>query len=144
MRSLKDLMESGFFNSDISVIKAYLQQLEIISDVPDMLTELMRTQLEEYRRKQRKRDEMHFSEGFEHYFKNYPPEVASKFVLMYADIAAEEEFSDHMKEWIRTHVPTLKLVSPFYQEIVYRINKLGVRFSNQTDEDVQSLKNRFE
>lgn len=144
MKSLEYMMKNGLYSSDISLIKAYLSQDEVIDQVPQLLTDIMTVKLDEYERLRRKQLERSLSESFVSYFKNYPPEVAGKFVLMYADITAEQEFSEHMVKWIKETVPTLQLVSPFFQEIIYKINQLGVRFANQTNKDVEDLRKRFE
>lgn len=132
MKSLKELMDEQDA-SDIKLIKMYLSQPEIITEAPELLTSIMQAQLNKYielRRQQLSWGTM----SFDYYYDIYPKPIASMLTHLTLKVIAQDEFSDVDINWLNDVVPTLKLGYAFFNPLLQKINFMGLRFKEQTQD----------
>lgn len=141
MKSLKELIkssETGLTDkSDITIIKEYLSQPEILEKAPEILVDILQGQINRYvllRRQQLTWGTM----SFDYYYDDFPKDIASEFVHLTLKVIAAEEFNTAELKWIQENVPKLKLKQAFYVPLLDELNGLGYRFQNQTDENFQT------
>lgn len=132
MKSLKELVDLGEKCDlpELSVIKAYLSQPEVISDAVPLLTALLQDrikELEKFKAKQR----CWQSAPFDFYYRQFPLEVAAQLDFMSRKLILNLSLSEKDTEWIKENVPNLKKPTAMWHELYEEIHRLGVSFKDE-------------
>lgn len=131
MKTLKEIMDLGSFFGvdDMSIIKEYLMQPEIIDKAPQLIVDVMQEKINEYARLRR----MQLTWGvqsFGFYYDDFPRNIAAKFVSLtlkhVAKALTEEDYA-----WAREELPKMKLKNAFYRPLLQDLNMHGAWFKNQ-------------
>ena len=131
MKSLKEIMELGNFLGidDMSIIKEYLTQPEVIGQAPQLIMDVMQTKIDEYA-KLRQMQLTWGIQSFGFYYYDFPRDIASKFVSLTLSHVAKA-LTDRDYEWARENLPKLKLKNAFYRPLLQDLNMHGAWFKNQ-------------
>lgn len=131
MKSLKEIVELANLLEidDLTIIKEYLTQPEIINLAPQLIVDIMQTKIDEYA-KLRQMQLTWGVQSFGFYYDDFPRDIAAKFVSLTLSHVAKA-LNERDYEWARENLPKLKLKNAFYRPLLQDLNMHGAWFKNQ-------------
>lgn len=134
MKDLETLLKEAklYGESDITIIKRYLTQKELIGEAPQLLTDILQSEINNYIRL-RNNQITWGTLPWDDYYKNYPENIAPRLVSLTLKNIAGLELSENDIEWLKENAPKTKLKAFFFQPLLEQIHKAGIRFKGDTE-----------
>lgn len=130
MRKLKEFVDANPGESDLSIIKAYLSQAEILPQVPDLLTELLHKQINKLEVWKRYQEEWQ-GLSFDYYYRDFGIDIASRLDKMSRLMILGKEIPGSLESWAREIVPTLDCPCAIWKDLYEWLHKKGIHFKKE-------------